>query len=105
MDHSLYSNPGFVGGLAGAFLGLIGGILGTWFSYRNANSKKERGWIIFYASAIFIFCVAYLCLLAATSEATKTIIQIIYPFLLILVILRVTRHLHRLHGNTTDERS
>ena len=105
MDPSLYSHPGFIGGMAGAFLGLLGGVLGTWFSYRNANSEKERRWIILYAASIFIFCTAYIFLSLAVSETIRTVLQIIYSLLLIVLIVGVTRHLNRLHRDTTNDRS
>jgi riboflavin transporter FmnP len=45
-------NPGLIGGIAGSLIGVAGGVIGTYFSIKNTNSKAER-MLMVKASVIF----------------------------------------------------
>jgi uncharacterized YccA/Bax inhibitor family protein len=92
------THPGFIGGMIGAFVGLLGGVFGTYCSYRNACSQKERRWILVYAGAWlvliggFISMVLFLFPLGATPWwATVGVFALFFPLLILSI-----RHLNRL---------
>jgi peptidoglycan/LPS O-acetylase OafA/YrhL len=103
MDTTILTHPGFIGGMAGAALGLLGGIFGIWRTYRRARSRKERSWILIYAVAIFIFCILSLLVVFSASATGKVVFWIIYPLCLSGLIFGVTRHLNRLHAEGQDQ--
>ena len=39
-------NAGWIGGIAGVAIGLIGGIIGTYFSIKNTSGPRERAFVI-----------------------------------------------------------
>ena len=39
-------NTGLVGGVAGSLLGVVGGLIGTYFSIKNTNGPRERAFMI-----------------------------------------------------------
>jgi hypothetical protein len=39
-------NPGLIGGIAGSFIGVAGGLIGTYFSIKNTNGPRERAFMI-----------------------------------------------------------
>jgi len=92
------THPGFIGGMIGAFIGLLGGAFGTYCSYRNAHSLRERRWILFYAGALLTLIGGFVAMVlflfppgTMPSWATVGIVALLIP----LQILGI-RHLTRL---------
>jgi hypothetical protein len=46
-DHTI----GLIGGIGGGVLGVLGGVVGTYFSIKNTNGPKERALMIWAAAA------------------------------------------------------
>ena len=51
---------GWIGGIAGAALGLMGGELGTFFSIRHTQSPRERAFVLRASVALWIVGAAFL---------------------------------------------
>ena len=43
-----------MGGIIGGTLGVLGGLLGTYFSIKNTKSRRERVLVIWFALAIWL---------------------------------------------------
>jgi hypothetical protein len=37
---------GWIGGVGGSLIGVVGGIIGTYFSIRNTNGPRERAFVV-----------------------------------------------------------
>jgi len=76
-------NAGLIGGIAGAILGITGGLIGVWFSYRAAKGERERRFVIIGS----VFCLAYVSLFVALSWLLpKARPVILIPYAVILLI-------------------
>jgi len=96
MDSSIVTRPEVIGVMLGCLLGLLGGITGTYFSYRKAKSHAERVWILFYATAILAFCIVLAAVMLINSRLGWIIFQIGYPLALVASIIAITRHLKQI---------
>ncbi len=43
-----------IGGIFGSVLGILGGVVGTYFSIRNTNSRRERRFVIRAAIVVWM---------------------------------------------------
>jgi len=48
-----------IGGIIGGFLGLVGGLAGTYFSVKKAESARERSFVVRWAVILWIAIIAY----------------------------------------------
>ncbi len=46
---------GWIGGIAGAAMGLLGGVIGTYFSIKNTSGPRERAFMIKAAILCWVF--------------------------------------------------
>lgn len=59
------SSLGWIGGLIGAAMGLLGGVIGTCFSVKNTKGPRERAFVIrasllcWLAGGAFVIAMAY----------------------------------------------
>lgn len=97
MDTTIIAHSASIGPMAGTIIGLLGGIIGTYFSLRKANSKREKKWILTFAVGIVVAIAVFLHLFLTSSQQTKVILLlgyvVIYPILLFIGI----KFINRLH--------
>ena len=52
-------NSGLIGSIGGGALGILGGVVGTYFSIRNTNSPRERAFMIKASILCWVFVLAF----------------------------------------------
>lgn len=97
MDASLFSHPGFIGGMIGTVLGCAGGAVGFYFSWRNATSGKEKLGIIIFTLVIVAATVGFIALQLLGDRNVKTMGWIAYAVLYPPLLIFAIRFLNRLH--------
>ncbi|WP_353565564.1 hypothetical protein [Haloferula sargassicola] len=58
-----------IAGITGSVLGVAGGLIGTYFSYRRARSARERRFVIRTSTATFVFVGSFLAILILFPQA------------------------------------
>ena len=61
-------NTGLIGGLAGGFLGLVGGAVGTYFSIKNTRGPRERSFMVKVSTIAWVAITAFLAGLLALPK-------------------------------------
>ena len=51
---------GLIGGIGGSVLGILGGVVGTWFSIKNTNGPRERAFMIRVSALSWLAVAAFL---------------------------------------------
>jgi hypothetical protein len=54
---------GWIGGLLGSFIGLLGGVFGTWMSIRNTKGPRERALMVRASVECWVLVTTFLVLL------------------------------------------
>ena len=80
-------NPGLVAGLVGAFMGLVGGAIGTYASIRNTAGPRERAFMIRVAGVVWIAVTAFLVALVVVPFPYKWLLWIAYVPALVAAIV------------------
>ncbi len=78
---------GWIGGIAGGALGLVGGIIGTYFGIKNTNGPLERSFMIKSAAVCWIAIFIFLGLLLGLPNPYRYFVWIPYGILLPLGII------------------
>ena len=76
-------NIGLIGGIAGSTLGLVGGLLGAYFSFKNAKGPRERHFVIWMSMACFVYVGSFLAVLFLFPQSRP---EIFVPYVIILVV-------------------
>jgi uncharacterized membrane protein len=84
-------DAGWIIGLVGGGLGILGGLVGTYFSIRNTSSPRERALMINASVLFWIALVPFLGLMIALPNPYRHLLWIPYCFLLQLGINSVNR--------------
>src|SRR6185503_5070670 len=78
---------GLVGGVGGAALGVLGGVIGTYFSIKNTAGPRERAFMIRVAIVTWILVTAFVCGLLALPTPFNFLLWVPYLIALPLAIL------------------
>jgi hypothetical protein len=84
--------PGVLAGIAGAIIGIFGGIVGTYYSAKKAPSirRKVLIWLLFFAMLV-VFS-AYVGVMLIASETIQLILSVaFYGVLFPVVVLWLVR--------------
>ena len=73
---------GWIGGIAGGFLGIAGAIVGTYFSIKNTNGPRERQFTIKASAVCGIACTLFVILLLVLPRPYNALLWIPYAILL-----------------------
>ena len=87
-----------ISSIVGSVLGVTGGLIGTYFSYRRARSSSERYFVIRASTGIFVFVGSFLAILLLFPQ-TRPMIFLPYALVLSGGIL----HLNRLQSKIRHE--
>ena len=79
-------NAGWIGGIAGGVLGLLGGLVGTYFSIKNTNGPRERAFMVKAAAVCWVAILVFIGLLLALPNPYRWFLWIPYAVLLPLGI-------------------
>jgi hypothetical protein len=99
----LFTHPGFIAGMAGGFIGMMGGLYGVFRSYRCAASSSAQRWIIMYAIAIFLICAGFVWAFLAAQATHRIYYQIGFFILLGTITAIPVVHLNRLHRRSDSQ--
>ena len=80
-------NSGLLGGMAGRALGILGGVVGTYFSIKNTNSPRERAFMINASILCWVFVLAFVFGMWLIPGFYKTLLVPIYIVGLVAGIL------------------
>lgn len=89
-------DTGSIGGITGGVLGLLGGIVGAYFSIKNANSQRERAFVIKCSVVCFIAVSAFCALSVTLPNPYRHFLWIPYSILLPLGIVAGNRKQQRI---------
>jgi hypothetical protein len=59
---------GLIGGIGGAVIGIMGGVIGTYFSIRNTAGPRERAFVIRVSALTWVAMAALLVVLVCTPR-------------------------------------
>lgn len=85
------NDTGWIIGWVGAGLGILGGLVGQYFSIRNTNSLRERAFMIKASVVFWIALVLFLGLMFALPNPYRHLLWIPYGILLPLGVKLVNR--------------
>ena len=95
-------HPGLIGGIAGCVIGLIGGIIGTWFTIRNTHSTRERVFTIKASIIMWTGGTLFLVLLFTLPNPWRWFLWLPYGVLLPLGIIRWNRTQERIRNEEKE---
>jgi Ca2+/Na+ antiporter len=95
-----YMNNAEVGALLGGLIGLIGGILGFYLSWRSAKTPSERNFMVVFAIILFVLIATVLAIQFTISDTDiKIAAWVTYSLLLIITMIFSIRHYKRISRN------
>ena len=77
---------GLIGGVGGAVIGVLGGLVGTYFSVKNTRGPRERVFMIRVALVCCLAVTAFLVVLWFTPFFYRSLLWLTYMILLPLAI-------------------
>ena len=80
-------SAGMIGGICGSVIGVLGGLIGTYFSIKNTNSPREKAFMIKFAISIWIGIAAFLVLLLSLPKPYNFLMWIPYGIALPIAII------------------
>ncbi len=91
-------NPGLLGAIVGSTVGIMGGVIGTYFSIKNTQGKKERAYIIKASILCWVAIGVFLALLLTLPTPYNFLLWIPYGIFLPLFIHTVNKQLSKLRN-------
>jgi hypothetical protein len=73
-------------GLLGSIAGVLGGLIGTYFSIGNTTNPKERAFVVHCAIGVWLFVAAFLAGMFLLPAPYNFLLWIPFPILLIVGI-------------------
>lgn len=89
-------------GIAVCLIGLMGGGLGTWNSYRNANGPRECRFVIRAAVALLVGISLFLFLLFCLPYSYRCCAWIPYGILLPLAIIHLNKRQQQIREQESE---
>lgn len=85
-------------GYVGCFIGLLGGILGTYVSIKNSTGPRERAFIIKASLLCWIFVVGFLAALFLAPPFWRWVLWSLYILLLLWGIIAMNKAQSRIRS-------
>lgn len=95
-------NLGLIGGIIGAVLGIGGAIIGTYFSIKNTQSKREKDYMIKASVWCWAGVFSFLTLLFFLPKPYNWLVWIPYSWLLPLTIIGINRQLAKIRSEKNN---
>jgi hypothetical protein len=99
------TNSGWIGGIAGSILGVLGGLIGTWFSIKNTSGPRERAFMIKASVLCWLFVALFLAGLFIIPRWYNLLVWIPYVILLPLGILKLNATQQRIRQEESNSSS
>ena len=87
---------GWLGGLVGSVIGVLGGALGTYFSIKNTAGPMEKAFMVKFAAIGWIGIAAFLSLLFVLARPYNFLLWVSYGILLPICIVYCNRRLQQI---------
>lgn len=91
-------NLGLVGGIIGSVVGIAGGAIGTYFSIKNTQGKKERDYMIKASIVCWVAISLFLVLLLFLPKPYNFLMWIPYSIFLPFFITTVNKQLAKIRS-------
>lgn len=95
---------GWIGGIVGSVIGILGGLFGTWCSIRNTNSPREREFVVKASVMCWVFVGGFLAAMFLIPSPFRFLLWIPYPFLLVAGIVYWNRGQQRIREEDEADR-
>jgi hypothetical protein len=99
------TDAGWIIGLVGGGLGILGGLVGQYFSIRNTRSPRERALMIKASVVFWIALVPFFGLIIALPNPYRHLLWIPYCFLLPLGINAVNRMQQKIRSEDSQSQA
>lgn len=96
---------GIIGGMAGSILGVLGGVIGTWFSIRNTNGPEERAFMVRVSGVAWLAIGLFLVFLLLLPRPWNMLMWVPYGILLPLSIKYINRRQQEIRGQESRDES
>jgi len=96
-------NAGWIGGIAGALIGLIGGAIGTYASIRKTNGPRERAFVVKACAVCWVAVLLFLGLMVFLPNPQRHFLWIPYGILLPLGIIYTNRTQQRIREEESQD--
>src|SRR5262245_48340981 len=73
---------GWIGGIVGGAIGLLGGVIGTYFSVKNTLGPRERAFVIKASAICWVFVTAFLVAMFLLPSPQRFLLWVPYAVLL-----------------------
>jgi hypothetical protein len=87
-----------LGAFGGAGIGILGGLVGTYFSIRNTNGPRERGFVVRAAVLCWVAIAAFLAALWFTPKPYDLLLWLPYMAALPFAVRAWNRRQERIRG-------
>ncbi len=77
---------GLIGGIGGGAIGVMGGVIGTYFSVKNTAGPRERAFVIRVSALCWVAMVAFVAVLWWTPFPYQALLWVLYGISLPLAI-------------------
>ena len=88
-----------IGMVIGCFVAIAAGVIGTYFCIKNAKGAAQRKFSIKFIALAWVLISLYLVLAFTVPVEYKPYIQIVYVFLLFVVIFWGNKQLRAIHSS------
>ena len=95
----------WIGSIGGGLLGILGGIIGTYFSIKNTNGPRERQFTIKASAVVWVAVTIFLILLLSLPKPYNTFLWIPYVILLPISIKYWNKRQIEIRRNESAEQS
>jgi len=75
-------DAGIIGAILGSAIGILGGVIGTYFSIKNTKGPRERAFIIKASVICWIFILAFLVCMYLLPGIYKASLMLVYIMVL-----------------------
>jgi hypothetical protein len=94
---------GIVGGIAGGFLGLLGGAFGTYCTLRSAKGPRERAFLVKASVVCWVLVLGFVAGMLLMPTWHKHLLWAPYALLLTVGIRYVNNHQQRIRREEAGE--
>ena len=95
-------DAGFIGGIIGSVLGVLGGAIGTNCSIRNTQGPRERAFMIRASVIAWIAVTLFIVLMIVLPHPYRLWLWLPYGILLPLGIMKINRGIAEIRAAETD---
>lgn len=89
---------GIIGAVVGVFVGLGGGVIGTFYGVRSARGPKERQLLVKSAVLVWLLVFIFGIAVFVLADPYRVTAMIVYPMVLLALIVLINRNQRRIRN-------